>query len=205
MPPTRHRVDTTEAPASIQRHINPQEKRYHHMTLSMHDLSVPLLARMLGNLSAILDKAAAHCAAKKIDPSVLAGSRLYPDMFNFTRQVQLATDFAKGCGARLAGLEVPKFEDNEATLDQLKARIDKTLAFLGSLRPEQFSGAEQREIVLRFGDREIRFDGRDYLLKAVYPNFFFHVTTAYDILRHCGVELGKSDFVGALDFRPVQS
>lgn len=173
------------------------------MAISMYDVSVPMLRRMLGNLSGLLDKAAAHCAAKKIDPAVLTSWRLYPDMFNFARQVQLATDFAKGCGARLAGMEVPKYEDTETTIEQLKARVEKTLSFLASLKPEQFAGSEGKEIVLRFGDRELRLIGRDYLQSAVLPNFFFHVTTAYAILRHCGVEIGKNDFVGQLDWRNV--
>lgn len=166
------------------------------MTISMYQASVPAFIRMLSNLSAILEKAAAHAEARKIDPAVLVNSRLYPDMFPLARQVQIATDQAKGCGARLAGLEPPKFEDNEATFPELIARIEKTLAFLRTLKPEQIDGSEEKTITLQLRNNTMTFKGMPYLLDFVLPNCYFHVTTAYDILRHCGVEIGKQDYIG---------
>lgn len=166
------------------------------MAISMYTASVPLFVRMLGNLRAILEKGAAHAAAKGFDPAVLVQARLAPDMFPLSRQVQIATDMAKGCGARLAGMEVPKYEDTEATIPELLARIDKTVTFLQSLTPAQIDGSEGRDIVLqqRAGTRQ--FKGLVYLLHYVLPNFYFHLTTTYALLRHNGVELGKPDFVG---------
>lgn len=166
------------------------------MSLSMYRASVPVLIGYLKNISSVLDKGAAHCAARKIEPSVLAGYRLAPDMFPLTRQIQLMSDSAKGCGARLAGVDVPSFPDTETTLDALKERIARTVAFLESLTPAQIDGAEERDIVLKAGARELRFKGADYLLSFVLPNFFFHATAAYAILRHCGVEIGKLDYLG---------
>jgi uncharacterized protein len=166
------------------------------MTISMYQASAPCFARILRNLSAILDKAQAHVAATKIDETALTTYRLYPDMFAFARQVQVACDQAKGAVARLAGVDIPKHEDTERTLAELKARIAKTVDFVESLRPAQIDGSEDREIVLKLRDRELRFRGQQYLLGFVYPNFYFHVTTAYAILRHNGIELGKRDFVG---------
>jgi hypothetical protein len=160
-------------------------------------MSVPIFVRTLGNLSAILDKAAAHAQAKKIDPAVLLSARLYPDMFAFTRQIQLAGDFAKGTAARLAGLEPPKYEDTETTFDQLKARIARTIEFVQAINPGQFEGSETREISLKIRDTVQKYSGLVYLAHVALPNFFFHSTTAYDILRHNGVELGKRDFIGA--------
>ncbi len=171
------------------------------MTLSMYDASIPGLVRILGNLSAILDKAAAHCAERKIDPAVLLGMRLYPDMLAFTRQVQLSGDFAKGAGARLAGIEVPKFADTEASFDELRARLAKTTAFLKTLKPKQLEGAETRKIVVPLGPKKASFNGRDFLFNFALPNFYFHVTTAYAILRHCGIVIGKTDFAGPLKLR----
>jgi len=168
------------------------------MTLSMYQASVPVFLRTLAALSAILDKATAHAAQRKIEPSVLLSTRLFPDMFPFVRQVQLTTDFAKGAGARLAGLEVPKFADTEATFDDLKARIAKTTDFLKSLTPAQIDGAEGREITIPIGGQPQQFKGQPYLLHFALPNFFFHATTAYDILRQCGVEIGKRDFLGPI-------
>jgi uncharacterized protein len=167
------------------------------MSLSMYQASIPVFLRMLGNLSAILDKAAAHAEAKKIDPTILIRDRLAPDMLPFSFQVQAATDSAKGCAARLAGIEAPKFADNEVTFPELKERIAKTVTFLQSMTPAQIDGTEGRAITLslRSGDR--KFEGQEYLLYFVLPNFYFHVTTAYAILRHNGVELGKADFLGA--------
>lgn len=166
------------------------------MTLSMYQASVPTFIRMLNNLAAILDKAAVHASARRIDPAVLVDSRLYPDMFPLARQVQIATDNAKGCAARLAGQEPPKYEDNESTIPELLERINKTVSFLGTFKPEQIDGSEQRPVVLKLGGERVGFEGLSYLLNYVIPNFYFHVTTAYCILRHCGVEVGKTDFMG---------
>lgn len=152
---------------------------------------------MLTNLAAILDKAAAHAEAKKIDPTVLVNSRLYPDMLPLVKQVQIASDHAKGAAARLAGLESPKFEDNEATFPELGARIQKTISYLNTLKPEQIDGSEERTITLPLRTRTLTFQGMPYLLNFALPNFYFHVTTAYDIFRHNGVELGKKDFIGS--------
>jgi hypothetical protein len=166
------------------------------MPLSMYQASVPAFRQSLAALSAILDKAAAFADAHKIDPKVLLDLRLYPNMFPFSRQVQLASDFAKGAGARLAGIEVPKYEDNEASLEELKARIAKTLAFLKTLKAEQIDGSEERQITLTIAGQPITFSGQTYLVGFALPNFYFHATTAYDLLRHIGVEIGKRDFVG---------
>jgi hypothetical protein len=165
---------------------------------SMYQMSVPLFLKTLGNLSAILDKGAAFAASKKIEPSVLLGYRLAPDMLNLTRQVQIASDHAKRASARLAGVEAPPYEDNEASFDDLKARIDKTIAFIKTIKPEQIDGSETREIKLKMGGTEKTLSGQTYYLHNALPNFFFHVTTAYAILRHCGVEIGKGDFIGQL-------
>jgi hypothetical protein len=167
------------------------------MNISMHQASAPRFANMLRNLSAVIDKAAAHCAEKKIDPAVLTGCRLYPDMFPFARQVQIACDNAKGAVARLAGLEVPKHEDSEQGFDELKARIAKTIAFVESVRPAQVNGSEDRDIHLKLGKLEVTWKGMQYLCGFALPNFYFHVVTAYDILRHNGVELGKRDYIGS--------
>lgn len=166
------------------------------MTLSMYNASVPVFVRMLGNLSAILTKAAAYAEAKKIEPRVLLEARLYPDMLPFTRQVQIASDMAKSGAARLAGVDVPKFEDNEASFDELQARIAKTIDFVQSVRPEQFNGSEDRDITIPLRDRTLNMKGMPYLLNWVMPNFYFHVTTAYALLRHNGLEIGKADFLG---------
>jgi uncharacterized protein len=167
------------------------------MTVSMHAMSVPIFARTLGNLSTILDKAAAHAQAKKIDPGVLLHARLFPDMFPCVRQFQLATDFAKGAVARLAGLEPPKYDDVENSTDQLKARIARTIEFIQGVKPAQLEGAEAREISLKIRDTVQKHAGLVYLAHIALPNFYFHATTAYDILRHNGVDLGKRDFIGA--------
>jgi len=164
----------------------------------MYVMSVPVFARTLGNLSAILDKAAAHAEARKIDPAVLLAARLYPDMFPLTKQVQVACDFAKGTVARLAGQEPPKYDDAEKTIDDLKARIAKTVEYVQGFKPEQFAGAEDREVQMKIRDQTLSFKGQPYLAHMALPNFFFHAATAYDILRHNGVELGKRDFIGAL-------
>ena len=164
----------------------------------MYALSAPVFVRMLGNLSAVLDKGAAYAAARKIEPTVLVNARLFPDMFPLSSQVRIAGDFAKGAVARLTGSEPPKYEDNESTFDELKARIAKTVAYVEEFRPEQFEGAETRMVTLKLRGEDRSFDGLTYLANLVLPNFYFHVTTAYDILRHNGVELGKRDFVGPL-------
>jgi hypothetical protein len=166
------------------------------MSLTMYQASIPVFVRMLGNLSSILDKAAAHAEAKKIDPPVFINSRLAPDMYPLSRQVQIATDMAKGCAARLAGIEVPGYEDNETTFAELQARIAKTVAFLQSVSELQINGSEERTVTLKLRDNEISFLGQPYLLNFVLPNFYFHITTAYAILRHNGVEIGKMDFIG---------
>ena len=168
------------------------------MSLSLYDVSIPSLTLGLSNLSAILDKAAAHAEAKKVDPKVLTDSRIIADMFPLKRQVQIACDTAKGAAARLAGVDIPKHEDTESTIPELKERIAKTLAFIGSVKADQINAAEAREIVLQFPRVTLKFSGRDYLTKYVMPNFYFHVTTAYAILRQNGVELGKSDFLGPI-------
>ena len=165
------------------------------MSLSMYAATVPPLRLMLKNLSAVMAKAEAHCEAKKIDPNAFLGSRLYPDMLPFTKQIQIASDNAKGAAARLANVEIPKFEDDEASFGELQARIDKTVAFLDTLTEAQFEGADARTITLtlRSGPRE--FTGTDYLTLWANPNFYFHVTTAYALLRHGGVEIGKTDYL----------
>ena len=166
------------------------------MPLSMYRASVPVFKQLLKSLDAILDKAAAYAAARKIDPNALLQARLAPDMFHLTRQVQIASDQAKGIAARMAGQEPPKFEDNEASFADLKARIAKTIAFLDGLQPAQIDGSEDREIAMPVGGQTLKFKGVDYLLGFGLPNFYFHVTTAYAILRHNGLEIGKRDFIG---------
>ncbi len=173
------------------------------MSLSMYQASVPVFQRVLKSLDAILDKAIANASERKIDPSVLVTARLAPDMFPLLRQVQSASDHAKGCSARLAGIAVPSFEDSEKTLPELKGRIAKTLDFIGGLQPQQVDGSEGREVALKAGPRELRFKGQDYLLFFALPNFYFHAATAYDILRHNGVPVGKLDFLGAAQEPPV--
>ena len=166
------------------------------MTISMYQASAPRFVNILNNLSALLDKAQAHCEAKKIDPLVLTSSRLFPDMLPFTRQITIACDTAKAAVARLAGVDIPKHEDVEKTLEELKGRIAKTVAFVGTFKPAQLDGSEDKEIVLKLTGREVSFKGMQYLLGYAHPNFYFHVVTAYNILRHNGVELGKRDYIG---------
>ena len=166
------------------------------MKLSMFEASVPTFIHALGSLAAILEKAAAHCEARKIDPAVLVAARLYPDMFPLVKQVQIAADAAKGGSARLAQAELPAYEDTEATFADLVARIRKTVAFLQTLKPEQFEGAEDRTCTWKTRKGEKSMQGMPYLLRHVLPNFYFHLTTAYALLRHNGVELGKGDFLG---------
>ena len=169
------------------------------MAISMYQASVPVFIRMLTNLKGILDKGTAHAQAKKIEESVLLNARLYPDMLAFTRQVQLASDFARGTGARLAGKEPPAFEDTEKTFAELAVRVDRSVDYLRTLSVGDIDGSEGREIVRPIRGEPKKFTGLNYLLQFALPNFYFHATTAYAILRHSGVEIGKADFIGALD------
>ena len=166
------------------------------MKLSMYQASVTAFTRQLNNLLAILDKAAAHADAKKIDPKVLINSRLFPDMFPLVRQIQIATDTARGGAARLAGVEVPAQEDTETTFPELVARIRKTVSYLETLKAEQFEGSEDRTVTWQTRSSTKTMQGLPYLQNHLVPNLYFHITTAYDILRHSGVELGKQDFLG---------
>lgn len=168
------------------------------MTVSLYDVSVPAVINTMESVSALIDKAEAHCAAKKIDPAVLVNYRLAADMLPFSRQIQIMTDGVKGMGARLTGTEIPSYPDTEATFDDLKARIAKTIAFLKGLKPEQFNDGVTRDIALKAGPNELKFKGLAYLTTFVLPNFHFHATTAYAILRHAGVEIGKRDFLGKI-------
>jgi len=166
------------------------------MKISMYQASAPRFANALRNLSAILDKAQAHAEAKKLDPAVLGSLRLIADMFPLVRQVQVACDTAKGAVARLAGAEIPKYEDTEQTLAELKARIARTLDFVASVPAAKIDGSEEREVVMKMRGQDVKFSGLQYLFGHAWPNFYFHVTTAYNILRANGVELGKRDFIG---------
>lgn len=171
------------------------------MALNAFDQTVPVMAHMLNNLSAILDKAAQHAQARKIEGTVLTQSRLFPDMLNFARQIHIATDTAKFAAARLTGQEAPSWPDTETTFEELKGRVKKAVDYLAGYKPEQFNGCEERTIELKFPNQTMKFSGRDYLLLFVLPNFYFHVTTAYNILRHDGVEIGKRDFLGEIPQR----
>ena len=173
------------------------------MPSSLSQASVSAFEIGLNALSGVLDKAAAFAAAKKIDPAVLLNSRLSPDMFNLTRQVQVVTDQARRGSARLAGAEPPSYEDNEITIDQLKARLAKTVAYLKTLDPKQIDASADREITFPIGSNKAQMKGGDYLNHFVLPNFYFHLTAAYAILRHCGVELGKRDFLGAIPVKMI--
>ena len=166
------------------------------MTISMYQAAVPFCRTLLGALSDVLGKGAAFCETKGIDPSVLISDRLAPDMFPLARQVQTACDMAKGGVARLAGAELPAWEDTEKTFDELRSRIARTLDFIAGFAPEQIDGSEAREIVLQLRMGELRFTGQRYLIGFVLPNVAFHCTTAYNILRHNGVDVGKRDFLG---------
>lgn len=166
------------------------------MTISMYQASVPRFVSILGNLSNILDKAQVHVEARKLDAATLTTYRLFPDMLPMTAQVQIACDTAKGVVARLAGVEIPAYEDNEKTLADLKARIARTIAFIQTLAPRQIDGTEDKEIVIKRRDKETRYKGMQFLLGHAIPNFYFHVTTTYNILRHNGIEIGKRDYLG---------
>ena len=167
------------------------------MHMSMYQASVPIFLQRLEALSHVLDLGAAHAAAQGRDPAELIAARLAPDMLPFKAQVYIATDHAKGCAARLAGVDIPVYEDTEATFDELKARIAKTMAYLQSLQHTQIDGSEERSITLKMRSGELHFTGLHYLQQFALPNFFFHVVTAYDILRNQGVPLGKRDFLGS--------
>lgn len=167
------------------------------MTLSMHQASAPVFTQGLKGLAGVLTKAAAHAEAKKLDPNALLQARLYPDMFPLVRQVQIATDFAKGSVARLAGVEVPAWDDNETSFEELIARVNKAIDYVASFEPAQIDGSEDRDITLvRRGETSV-VKGQPYLLQQAVPNFYFHLTTAYGILRKGGVEIGKRDYLGA--------
>jgi len=168
------------------------------MSTSMYSSSVPAFIRMLGNLKKILNKAEKYAAKKNIDPEVLLNARLAPDMHPLTRQIQIASDTAKGCAARLSGKTIPVYKDNEKTFAQLYRRIDRTVSFLQKFKPEQINDTEQKLIVLKFPSATMKFRGEPYLQHFVLPNIYFHVTTAYAILRHNGVAIGKRDFIGTL-------
>jgi hypothetical protein len=165
----------------------------------MYQASVPVITRSLTNLRTLLEKAASHAEANKIDPVVLLNARLFPDMFPLVRQVQIATDMAKGGASRLAGAEIPKYEDNEVSFPELIARINKTIALLETFKPVQIDGSEDRDITVSMRNRSLNFKGLPYLLEYVLPNIHFHVTTTYAILRHNGVVVGKGDFLGKID------
>ena len=166
------------------------------MMISMYQATVPVFIRMLNNLVAILEIAAVHAEARKIDPAVLINSRLYPDMFPLARQVRIAADAAAGGAARLAGMEPPKSENNDTTFPELIERLRQTIAYVNTFKPEQIDGSEKRTVTLKVRDSTLTLDGLTFLLNRVLPNFYFHITTAYAILRHNGVELGKKDYLG---------
>lgn len=165
------------------------------MSISIYEASVPHFVRMLGNLSAILDKAKIHAETKNIDGSVLINARLAPDMYPLSQQIQIATYMTRACVARLVGLEVPSYENNETTFSDFKVRIDETITFLEGIDSELIDNSYDQTITIKLGDREVVYSGQVYLLDVIIPHFYFHVTTAYAILRHHGVELGKKDYI----------
>lgn len=164
--------------------------------MQLYDASIAPLIRNLHNLQHILQQGASYAAQKKVAPEILLNSRLYVDMYPFIKQVQLVSDMSKGAGSRLAGLEIPQYADDETSFDMLYARVDKTIAFLEQIQPGQLAGAEGKEVVLTIRKVDLTFSGLDYLQKWVMPNVYFHTTTAYNILRHLGVPLGKTDYLG---------
>ncbi|MGL6223871.1 MAG: DUF1993 domain-containing protein [Steroidobacteraceae bacterium] len=168
------------------------------MQITMYRATVPVFARALRNLIAVLQKGEASATARKIDPAVILSYRLAPDMFPLTRQVQIATDMAKGCVSRLAGVEIPAYEDQEATFGELIARLEKCIAYLESFKPGQIDGTEDKTITLKRPTGDVSYPGLQYALEYVTPNVYFHCTSAYAILRHCGVDVGKKDFIGPL-------
>jgi len=168
------------------------------MAITMYDATIPAIVRGLTSLNVLLEKAGEYAVARKFDAAALLQARLYPDMHPFARQVQITCDMAKGGVGRLAGLEVPKHEDTEATIAELQARVAKTLEFIRPVTPAQLDGAEAREIVLKFPSNTLSFNGQSYLTTFVLPNFYFHLTVAYALLRHGGLEIGKRDFLGQI-------
>jgi hypothetical protein len=168
------------------------------MSISIYEISIASMLRGLDNLSTLIDKAAAYAEQKKFDSKVLAEARIFPDMLPFTAQIQIACDTAKGAAARLAAVDIPKYEDTEKTFAELKARIAKTVTFLKSIKPEQMQGDERRPIILQFPQMTLKFTALSYLTDFVLPNFYFHLTTAYALLRHNGVELSKRDYLGSI-------
>ena len=166
------------------------------MTLSMYQASIPVFIRALGNFAGILAKGEAYAQTKSFDPAILVNARLAPDMFPLARQVQIATDSVKGCAARLAGVEVPSFADTETSFAELQARLDRTVKFLQGVTAQQVDGSEDKAIEIKTPNGSLHFTGQDYLCNFVLPNLFFHMTTAYAILRHNGVEIGKWDYLG---------
>jgi hypothetical protein len=166
------------------------------MAFSIYDASIPPMIRTMQSISKIIDKAVAQAKSEDKSPATLLDARLAPDMHPFPRQIQIMSDAAKGAAARLAGIEAPGMPDTETTFPELQARISKTIDFLKSVKPEQLAGAEDREIVLKFPSGEMKFSGRDFLTQFALPNFFFHATTAYGLLRHKGVTIGKMDYLG---------
>ena len=166
------------------------------MTISMYQASVPVCIRMLNNLAAVLEKAAAYADARKIDPEVLINDRLYPDMLTMGRQILIASDTAKGGVARLAGVEPPKYEDNEKTFPELIERLRKTVAYLNTLKPEQIDGSEKKMITIKVRNDSLTLEGMPYLLNRVLPNLYFHISIAYAVLRHNGLDIGKKDYLG---------
>jgi hypothetical protein len=169
------------------------------MSMSLYEVTVPVFVKTLANLKAVLGKAKAHALERKIEEAAFVNARLYPDMFALSRQVQIATDIARGCAARLAGVEPPSYEDNEQSFDDLVARIDRTVEYMRGLDAKQFEGADARTITRPVRGQPHAFTGANYLLQFATPNVYFHTATAYDILRHNGVPLGKADYLGTLD------
>ncbi len=163
---------------------------------TIYESTVPVLIHNLSNLANLLKKGESYADSKKIDHAILINARLFPDMFPLSKQVQIATDMAKGAAARLGGVDIPKFEDNERTFEELQERISKTIKFIETIKSDLMEGADTRDIEITVRDNVLHFSGKDYLLNWVNPNVYFHVTTAYNILRHNGVEIGKSDFLG---------
>ena len=168
------------------------------MSISVYDQSIARMSHMLQNLDKFVSKAEAYAEANDIEPSALLQARLFPTMRDFIFQVQVTTDVAKGCAARLAGAELPKWSDDEETFADVHARIKKSLDFLATFKPEQFEGCETRELKIKLGSHNVNFTGQSYLLGFVLPNFYFHVTTAYNLLRHSRLDLGKRDFLGEI-------
>ncbi len=168
------------------------------MSISVYDQSIARMSHMLQNLDKIVSRAETYSQAIDIEPSVLLQARLFPTMRNFIFQIQVATDMAKGCAARLSGTDMPKWSDEEETFADVHARIKKALDFLATFKPEQFEGSETRELELKLGSHTVKFTGQSYLLGFVLPNFYFHMTTAYNLLRHNGLDLGKRDFLGEI-------